>query len=62
VDAEELRYATQHCNSFEDFFEWALEAFNVTGDPRSHFRHTGYARERPKDLEMYLDTMNVRFT
>jgi hypothetical protein len=26
----------QHCDSFEDFFEWALEAFNVTGDPGSH--------------------------
>ena len=32
----------QRCNSFEEFFEWALEAFNVTGDPGSHFRYCGY--------------------
>jgi transposase len=47
----------QHCDSFEDFFQWALEDFNVTGDPGSHFRHAGYTRERPEDYEMYLDTV-----
>jgi transposase len=47
----------QHCHSFEDFFQWALEAFNVTGDPGSHFRHAGYTRQRPEDREMYLDTI-----
>ena len=35
----------QHCNSFEEFFDWALEAFNVTGDPGSHFRYCGYTDE-----------------
>jgi hypothetical protein len=37
---------------FLDFFEWVLEAFNVTGDPGSHFRHAGYTRQRPKDSQM----------
>ena len=39
----------QHCDSFEDFFQWALESFNVTGDPASHFRCAGYCRRRPED-------------
>jgi transposase len=47
----------QHCDSFEDFFEWALEDFNVTGDPGSHFRHAGYTRQRPESSQMYLETV-----
>jgi transposase len=39
----------QHCDSFEHFFQWALEDFNVTGDPGSHFRYAGYTRRRPED-------------
>jgi vacuolar-type H+-ATPase subunit I/STV1 len=31
----------------EEFFHWALEQFNITGDPGSHFRTCGYIKQRP---------------
>jgi hypothetical protein len=42
----------QHYTTFEEFFEWALEDFNLSGDPGSHFRHSGYIRQRTEDNEM----------
>jgi hypothetical protein len=51
------RDVRQHCDSFEGFSEWALEAFKVTGDPGSHFRCAGYTGQRLEDSQMCLDTI-----
>jgi hypothetical protein len=30
------------CGSFEEFFDWALEEFNIISDLGSHFKYSDY--------------------
>jgi transposase len=42
-----MRKNRGYLQDFEEFFDWALEQFNITGNPGSHFWICGYTNRDP---------------